>query len=1692
MKKGLKKYVSHFLAVTVSLLSFTGCEAIVQPPQAQTAQAVYYVSPTGSDDNPGTCCEPFRTLQRAQQAVRGINSDMTGDILVYLRGGTYAQSQTWNLNETDSGTNGYNVIYTAYPDETPVIDGGKHISGWTLYDADKNIYSADATGVVTRQLFVNGNRTTVARTDDTLTNAVKTSAGYTCDDLSLASLANQTNVQCVFHADWTNPRVSVQSITQQNGKAVVTLQQPLWSSLMNRTRLIQWYLENAYEFIDQPGEWYLNNATHTLYYKPRPGENMAAANVVAPVVETLLSIQGSSLDTPAHNIRFEGVTFADTTWLAPTTNGGWMDGQNNYIDSSGAMAMPAAAVDAKRANSLAWTRCTFTRLGSTGINMTEGVQDSPVTGCRFYDLSGGAMNIGQSTKTLASIYNPSDPRLVMRNDDVTNNYIHDVAVEYMGATAIDAGFPQDMDISHNEIFHIPYSGISLFGSVYAPATATKNVRIEDNFIHDLMGQGIFDGGAIYSFGVTGGTADNPNIVAGNYVNNQMNRYAAIYLDQSSNFWGVSQNVIDLSEDPIWDDIYNPNWAYVNVNGNNDTFDDNYTTTPNFWNNTTGENIVNTNMHVYPDADWPTAAQSIQQDAGLTPEYQDIKGDVIEKLVAPQSLNLNSGESAALNITAESGRGLPKDISSATLYYTTSDPAVAQVDTDGSVTAVAPGTANITVYVYYAGALTKRVIPVYVNDALQSIEVYYAQENQKFIIGDSLSFDVGSSRQLIARGVTQGGQKYQNPDMQYSSGNPSAVTVAGGLLITHAAGDSQVTITTSLNGITVSRTFAVHVVDYADHIDRSADSYSLNGAIRDPKGWYLNLSTAKATAGDGTLDVNTPGNGFATYQTRTFGSELLSMNMKINATGGWPSIVLRAQKPTEDFTAADNSLYMICFKSGFLELQRFTGGQRTVVYGEILGVNSIVGAACPSPVTYNATHYVQAGAINEADGVRIVLYVDGQNVFSYLDTDAQRIAADGYFGIYARSGSITLSETDLGLPGEKVQPPVIAPTGALTGADKTVVGQNFTLIGTLTPNRALSLHTATLAYDSSRFDFKAVSSLVAGVQVQADTSVPGTVTLSFTDSSGGAPSVSGYDSINLFAATFQPKGTSGAAEISLAGISLTDSDGANVTSAAVLKSLPIKVPIAGAVYESFDSYADGALTGTNGYSLIGTDYFTVAQSPTSSDKSLHLYKTSTTDTAPSSVWKTYSAGGIGGKVTLSYQLMMPALNSGAQTFVNIRDSSNRLIATVVADSTIHVKLAGDQTLVASGNLQAGMWYLITLQMDLNAHTASVTAKEMTGGQRTFTLASQTMEDAAASNFSRVEYVTWSTRTADCYYNNLIVEPLPIPVATLSGVGSVNVGHNFTLTGAATPNGSMALNSAALTYDSSSFDFVAAFPLIPGVQVTADASTPGTVRLTFMGSGVTMQGISSQNIFAATFLPKGNAATAQITLSNVSFTNDDQLGVTASAAPNSLSVSVPAANAMFEDFDSYADGTLVGTGGYSATTASNSYFSVLSSPTSSDKSLHLFKTGTTDSDNSTLSKVYSATGVGGRVKLTYQLMAGAVSSGNQSFINLRDTGNKTSATIVMDSSIHAIFASNQIIVPASALQAGMWYFVAVTLDFGTHLADITVNELGGANRSWALTGQTMQNTGSANLSKLEYVLWSTQQADYCYNNLYIEPQ
>ncbi|MCD9023827.1 discoidin domain-containing protein [Cohnella silvisoli] len=642
-------------------------------------QASYYVDyANGSDLNSGTINSPFKTVEKAKDTVRLSIRNMTGDIIVYLRGGTYPLTHTLQFDQGDSGTNGYNVVYKNYNGETPVISGGKTITGWTLFDASKNIWEASVdASLETRQIYVNGTRAIRAKSANGLPGAVLTSSGYTTTDTNMQNRKNKSDIEFVYRNLWIEPRVGVASISG----TTITMKQPAWDMAFQGGAPLTikpdgpspTYIENAYELLDEQGEWYLDRSARKLYYKPRAGENMGTADVMAAYLNTLVSGTGN-LDNPVHNIQFEGITFAYATWLYPNGNEGYTPIQASVYSKPYASeeysydldnwnVMPAN-ISFSTAKNIRFERNKFMHLGASALGFSNGSQDNVISGNEFTDVSGTAVQIGGVS--LNDSY-PQDVRYVVKNNQVTNNYIHNIAVEYRGCVGVFVGYTEGTLVSHNEIADLPYTAITMgwgWGDrdfadkpdrVSKPAdrwripnnvpSTSKNNVISQNHIHNIMSY-LKDGGGIYNLGAQPG-----GVIEGNYIHHVNDEYGAIYLDSGSRYITVANNI-----------LHNYVRNFILAGYDNDVEFNYWNADNGYWFHKTG--LVANNYEI-GNANVPA---SILDHVGLEAAYADLlpRPSVNFALGKPTAAYYNDGTPAIMQNNTEAYRAVDGNLSTVAL------------------------------------------------------------------------------------------------------------------------------------------------------------------------------------------------------------------------------------------------------------------------------------------------------------------------------------------------------------------------------------------------------------------------------------------------------------------------------------------------------------------------------------------------------------------------------------------------------------------------------------------------------------------------------------------------------------------------------------------------------------------------------------------------------------------------------------------------------------------------------------------------------------------------------------------------------------------------------------------------------------------------------------------------------------------
>jgi hypothetical protein len=646
----------------------TAVAVVTLTPAASAATTTLYASPNGS----GTVCSSAQpcSLSQAQATVRGMAPTMTGDIVVQLAAGTYPLTSPLTFTQADSGTNGYTVYWQAAEGARPIISGGQRVSGWTVADSAQNIWQASVgTGFDTRQLYVNGRVATRARTQVNRGDFTFTTTGLTFSNGSLSylnNLRNQDRIELESVNSFTDRYAPVQSISNNR----ITMDQPAWNNntfgydtLSRPFRAGPMYLANAREFLDAAGEWYLDTTTGVLYYKPLSGENMSTVEVQLPRLQSLLRV-GGTYAAPAHHLSFAGLQFSNTSWLLPSSNQGYADQQTGaYISGnwnrpadwlnscqSGCPAFEAArphwhqmpgAVQVSAANNVTFTNNRFTGLGQIGIGIGNdanahatgvGLGASRITVNRnvFEQLSAGAIVVGG---VQADAHHPGDSRMLNSNITLSNNLIHDVAVEYRSHVGILMTYTADSTVSHNELYNLPYSGINIgygwgandaggsqdyidrglynYQPRYTTATIARNYTVHANSVHDVIQQ-MTDAGAFYSLSALPGTT-----ISQNYFRNT-NGWLGLYFDEGARYQTAVNNVFENTGQ--W--AYGQHWA--NNNTGNLTLTNNWTTNTTTNITTGSRGNTNTGTVVVTGGNWPTGARTVMAAAGIegsTPQPQ---------------------------------------------------------------------------------------------------------------------------------------------------------------------------------------------------------------------------------------------------------------------------------------------------------------------------------------------------------------------------------------------------------------------------------------------------------------------------------------------------------------------------------------------------------------------------------------------------------------------------------------------------------------------------------------------------------------------------------------------------------------------------------------------------------------------------------------------------------------------------------------------------------------------------------------------------------------------------------------------------------------------------------------------------------------------------------------------------------------
>ena len=555
-----------------------------------------YVSLQGNDKNPGTKEAPFNTLNRAIKQAREwrrLNRpEVSGGIYIRLEEGVYAQRNSLFLRPEDSGTSDSPTVICAVDGAHPVISGGVAVTGWKRgcnhpaipEKLRQKIWSAEAPlignrRVETRQMWVNGHK--VQRAAQFPDGGLERMIDFNPEEQTITipvsqsvnpeRLQNAGQLEMIVHQRWAIAILRVKSIDAKDGQAVVRFHEPEshlefahpWPQpvIGGEKGNSSFCLTNALELLDQPGEWFQEYPSGTIYYYPQADENMETAEVIIPALETLVTIDGT-LSRPVKHIQFNGITFAHTSWMRPsyqghvTLQGGFplLDAyklqepglpEKAELENQAWITRPETAICVRGAEHIDFKHCTFRHLSSTGLDYEWAVTASSVEDCQFTDIGGTALLVGAFPDGGFEThipFIPADVRELCSHITIRNNFISNVTNEDWGCVGIGAGYVRNMDISHNEVCHLNYSGICVGWGWTSLESGMCNNRIEANYVHHFARR-LYDAGGLYTLSNQPGSVMRNNriehLIEAPYATNDRAFY--IYLDEATDGYTMENN-----------------------------------------------------------------------------------------------------------------------------------------------------------------------------------------------------------------------------------------------------------------------------------------------------------------------------------------------------------------------------------------------------------------------------------------------------------------------------------------------------------------------------------------------------------------------------------------------------------------------------------------------------------------------------------------------------------------------------------------------------------------------------------------------------------------------------------------------------------------------------------------------------------------------------------------------------------------------------------------------------------------------------------------------------------------------------------------------------------------------------------------------------------------------------------------------
>ena len=524
---------------------------------------IFYVKPLGLATGKGTKEEPFGSIEYAKACIRKMIDSLSGEVVVLLADGVYSLQEPLVFTNEDCGKN-LSIVYRAENEGKAILTGGKKVVGWSSEDGE--LYQAKVEVDHVRNMYVNGVRAILARepNGESFHKINGWEEGRTRVRVKKSLLKGAKKFEGIYYLEWSECVVRVKEIREVDDSSCEVILEPEENESkyfkyhvfhpvqMSDSMLIRF--QNAREFLDVCGEFFFDESTKTLYYYPRPGEDMKTAEVVVPCAESIIVLAGEEKNR-VKNISFEGLV-CEYTEFKNIHSLGFMEIQAAhhcccYREGSNEQLfdMPKGAIHLQNAENISLNKLKIQHIGGTGINLYFGVANVDICKCCIKDISSSGITMAPFINGIIqddNLYMPSNANITVHDVKVLDNYIADCGVEFTRSPSLTNVLGHDITMEHNEIAYGNYTGISNgWGWSLNDYVVCRNKILYNNVHH--VGMKGSDLGGIYNLNNQKGTE-----IIGNYVheiNKGKNGFSegspaeGIYLDEGTNHLVVKDNQV---------------------------------------------------------------------------------------------------------------------------------------------------------------------------------------------------------------------------------------------------------------------------------------------------------------------------------------------------------------------------------------------------------------------------------------------------------------------------------------------------------------------------------------------------------------------------------------------------------------------------------------------------------------------------------------------------------------------------------------------------------------------------------------------------------------------------------------------------------------------------------------------------------------------------------------------------------------------------------------------------------------------------------------------------------------------------------------------------------------------------------------------------------------------------------------------